>query len=222
MGKRGATGQGYPTFGKIPRLNRPVTITEKIDGTHGLIYVNSEGHPDVGHYPGCNLADHLGGAGYLAAGSRNRWLTEDTDNYGFAAFVRANAATLISDLGPGLHYGEWYGRGIQRGYGMGERAFALFNTRRWRSAWLDFTTPRLTCVPVLYEGTLMSDLDARVDSAIESLLAHGSRIAIGYPRPEGVVVYHHAAEVLFKVMIEGDGAPKSTAGLRQSDCVLVA
>lgn len=30
----------YPSFPKIPRLNRAVIVTEKIDGTNGLIEVS--------------------------------------------------------------------------------------------------------------------------------------------------------------------------------------
>jgi hypothetical protein len=35
----------YPAFGKIPRLHRPVVITEKIDGTNGLMSIQKIDSP---------------------------------------------------------------------------------------------------------------------------------------------------------------------------------
>ncbi|MGR6999960.1 hypothetical protein ACU686_20760 [Yinghuangia aomiensis] len=67
----------------------------------------------------------------IRAGSRSRWIHPGDDNYGFASWVRDNAEELAAGLGVGAHYGEWYGRRIQRGYGLTDRAFALFNAARW-------------------------------------------------------------------------------------------
>jgi hypothetical protein len=79
--------------------------------------------------------------------SRSRWITPDDDNFGFAAWVEANRDELLT-LGPGRHFGEWWGSGIQRGYGLpkGEKRFSLFNVSRWGES-------RPACchvVPVLY------------------------------------------------------------------------
>ena len=38
-------------------------------------------------------------------------------------------------LVPGRHFGEWWGSGIQRGYGLDEKTFSLFNAYRW--GWLN-------------------------------------------------------------------------------------
>ena len=48
----------FKGFSKIPRLNREIIITEKIDGTNGQIYV-----PEDPTEP-------------IFAASRNRWLTD--------------------------------------------------------------------------------------------------------------------------------------------------
>jgi hypothetical protein len=66
----------------------------------------------------------------LYAGSRSRWLTPEADNFGFAAWVKEHAVEFRA-LGPGRHFGEWWGRGINRGYGQLIRWFSLFNVSRW-------------------------------------------------------------------------------------------
>ena len=98
----------FKSFGKIPRLSRDIVITEKIDGTNGQIYIDGD---------------------TIMAGSRNRWITPQDDNHGFAAWVSANREQLMA-LGNGRHFGEWWGAGIQDGYGQTEKFFSLFNTRR--------------------------------------------------------------------------------------------
>lgn len=83
--------EGFP---KTSRYSRGCIITEKLDGTNAQVFVTDDGR--------------------LYAGSRNRWITPEDDNYGFAKWVRANAEELKL-LGPGRHFGEWWGNGIQRG-----------------------------------------------------------------------------------------------------------
>ena len=94
----------YPEFrgfNKIARLNRPIVITEKIDGTNGLIYIDEQNN--------------------IFAGSRKRWLWGSiqkeihNDNHGFVRWVMENQKGLLK-LGAGYHYGEWWGQGIQRRY----------------------------------------------------------------------------------------------------------
>ncbi|MCX4241494.1 RNA ligase family protein [Paraliomyxa miuraensis] len=65
---------------------------------------------------GTNAAIHALPGGF-AAQSRTRLLTPDDDNYGFAAWVHANAewsAGLHARLGRAVIFGEWCGRGIQK------------------------------------------------------------------------------------------------------------
>lgn len=196
----------FEKFPKIARLNRDVVITEKIDGTNGQV-----------------LIEDLGDGGYLVtAGSRNRWLEGDEDNHGFAAWVYDNADKLIDVLGPGRHFGEWWGSGIQRGYGLakGEKRFSLFNVKKWSvegenvggplSPYEDLTdVPGLRVVPVIWSG-LFDTLE--VASVLAELDEEGSYAEPGYDNPEGVIVYHTASNHLYKATIEGDDEPKSKKG----------
>lgn len=194
----------YPAFPKIPRYFRDITITEKLDGTNALI--------EITHLTS-NLTDNLlpeppppgavvWGSFMLRAGSRSRWLSpgSNTDNFGFAAWVAANAEELTK-LGPGHHYGEWWGRGIQRSYGLKERRFSLFNVSRW-----DDLLVRPTCchvVPTLYTGPLAEDA---IRNTLYNLKTSGSVAAPGFPNPEGLVIFHAAANIPFKVTLDGDSA----------------
>lgn len=124
-------------------------------------------------------------------------------------------------LGPGRHFGEWWGSGVQRGYGLtgGEKRFSLFNVGRWRESVphptlcacgncpvLDKQLPKcVSLVPVLYEGPFSSDV---VDRCIEDLRANGSKASLGFMKPEGIIVYHAAARSLFKVTVDKDEEPK--------------
>lgn len=172
-----AHDQVFEPWPKISRLKRTIIVTEKIDGTNAQVHVLEDGT--------------------VLAGSRSRYITPEHDNYGFAAWVKAHEEELRA-LGPGRHYGEWWGPGIQRGYGLREKRFSLFNTHRWR-------TERPGCcyvVPILYEGTDM----AGVDAALESLRELGSVASPGFMRPEGVVVFHSAGRHLYKVTLDKDEA----------------
>lgn len=179
----------FEPWPKIPRLNRDIVITEKIDGTNAAVIVTEDGQ--------------------VGAQSRTRLITPDADNFGFAKWVSDNSAELASTLGPGRHFGEWWGSGIQRGYGLakGERRFSLFNVNRYASA--DFSSlPGVALVPTLYVGPFTTDV---VAGTVAELAANGSVASRGFMRPEGVVVFHTAAQSVFKVMVEGDEIPKELA-----------
>lgn len=168
-------------FPKMARLSREVIITEKIDGTNAQIAISEDGR--------------------IMAGSRTRWITPSDDNYGFAAWVEANREELLA-LGPGRHFGEWWGKGIQRNYGLTERRFSLFNVSRWQDE-------RPTCcdvVPVIWRGQFDT---LYVEGAIATLKARGSFAAPGFMRPEGVIVFHVAANLGLKKTLEKDDMPKA-------------
>lgn len=173
----------FKAWPKIPRLRRGIVITEKIDGTNAIIHVAEDG--------------------VVSAGSRTRWVTPEKDNFGFASWVAAHAEEL-RELGPGYHYGEWWGPGIQRGYGIDAKRFSLFNTSRWQ----DGRATRPACcsvVPVLFQGI---DHGGAVEGCLARLRTEGSVAAPGFMKPEGVVVFHSAASQLFKVLLENDELPK--------------
>jgi hypothetical protein len=175
----------FKAWPKIPRRNKPVIVTEKIDGSNGIIHISEEG--------------------VVTAGSRNRWLVDGAENYGFAVWVRQHEEELRA-LGTGYHYGEWFGAGIQRGYDLSERRFALFNTSRWNNN----HPPPACCsvVPVLGIGF---ESDGVIKRLLDELIVGGSRAVPGFMKPEGIVVFHTAAGTFQKVLIENDDKPKGEA-----------
>lgn len=173
----------FAGFNKISRLNREVWVTEKLDGTNAQIVVSDDGTT-------------------LWAGSRNKWITPEDDNAGFAKWVEANKEELLK-LGPGQHFGEWWGAGIGRKYGLKEKRFSLFNTSRWGNP---DTRPKCCgVVPVLWTGKLL-EMDLR--AILHKLSTEGSVAAPGFMNPEGVVLYHVAADALFKFTLDGNDESK--------------
>lgn len=209
----------FQAWPKIARLNRDIVITEKIDGTNGAIII--EEYPFGTHVDEIPANTCFAGFGpddeggtpkheYLvAAQSRKRLITPKNDNHGFAAWVYAHAEELAKILGPGRHFGEWWGSGIQRGYGCepGERYFSLFNVKRWDDQYDGETWPAgLSIVPVMYWGAFSQ---AAVNLCLEELRENGSIARSPFFQPEGIVIYHTAANEMFKVTLENDEAPKS-------------
>lgn len=206
----------FEAWPKTPRLfKESMVITEKIDGTNSAVGV-VEYYNECPVPAGATVAHVLqegGGANYylVYAQSRNRVISPATpdnkaaDNYGFAGWVWANADDLARVLGPGLHYGEYWGHGIGRGYDQTERYFSLFNTSRWKH--LDIPEARaeikppeaLRVVPVLSIHTLDTPV---IQETLSTLGAAGSRAAPGYMTPEGICVYLPAAKATFKVTFD--------------------
>uniref|UniRef100_A0A6M3LUK9 Putative RNA ligase n=1 Tax=viral metagenome TaxID=1070528 RepID=A0A6M3LUK9_9ZZZZ len=186
-------------FPKIARLSRDVIITEKIDGTNAQIFIGEDG-------------DFL-------VGSKNRWITPENDNFGFARWAMEHREELLK-LGSGRHFGEWWGSGIQRGYGLpkGEKRFSLFNTVRWclhdqEPQRIETADPRIEkyqerlpeccgLVPVLYRGIFD---EINYGDLLAELSATGSHASPGFMKPEGIVAYHIAGNVGFKKTLGDDG-----------------
>jgi hypothetical protein len=200
----------FEAWGKTPRLFRDITITEKIDGTNGAIIIKAI---DPSSPAPLNTDTVLATVAYegvfydVGAQSRKRLITPKSDNAGFAAWVKEHAELLVQVLGPGRHFGEWWGHKIQRGYGLekGDRRFSLFNTAKWGH----FTDPEqapnipgLGVVPILHQGPFDA---VEVDWCMYQLEKRGSHAAPGYMNPEGIIVYHSAANQVFKVTLDGDG-----------------
>lgn len=186
----------FQPFPKMARLSRICIITEKIDGTNAQILIGEDGS--------------------IRAGSRTRWITPQDDNYGFAAWVEKHAEELKT-LGPGRHFGEWWGAGIQRGYGLKEKRFSLFNVSRWalygtEPKQITTADPRIVkmqdvlppccgLVPMLFEGMFSTE---QALQSLESLKVNGSAAAPGFMRPEGIVIFHVAGNVGFKKTLDKD------------------
>lgn len=189
---------------KMARLSREVVITEKLDGTNASVAIHN--NAEVGDVAPAVCSVLIEGTQHwVFAGSRTRWVTPGAnDNYGWATWVKENADELAK-LGPGHHFGEWWGKGIQRGYGLTEKRFSLFNTMRWDSPeQLERLVPvGIHVVPVLYRGPMKE-----TQPYIDDLKAGGSWASMGYMDPEGIVVYHMATRTMFKQTIDKDDEPK--------------
>lgn len=187
----------FESFKKIPILSRDMVITEKIDGTNAQIFIAKEDSSILDSEN--NILARKDGYAILA-GSRNKWLStsKGDDNLGFAKWVSDNADELFV-LGDGRHYGEWWGQGIQRGYGIKEKRFSLFNTKRWADK-----ESRPSCcyvVPILYQGLFDTE---EINKHLILLKQNGSVASPGLSRPEGIVIYHATAGIYFKKTIEKD------------------
>ena len=186
------TDNKFVEFPKISRFSREILVTEKIDGTNACIFIGEDSE--------------------FLTGSRKRWITPENDNHGFSRWAHEHKEELMT-LGHGRHFGEFWGNGIGRGYGLtkGEKRFSLFNVVRWcefgfkpqqipcgdprRAKMQDVLPPCVGLVPVLWRG-LFDDLDAM--AILADLNLRGSRANRGYHRPEGIVIYHVAGNVGFK------------------------
>jgi hypothetical protein len=189
----------YPTFQPFPaisRLSRDMVITEKLDGTNAQLFITDDG--------------------LLFPGSRNRWITPEADNFGFARWAMQHAEELVRTLGPGQHFGEWWGQGIQRTYGLTEKRFSLFNTGRWKSPQNEGRGPDSMCyqaplvhvVPVLRQYTFDT---GEIDRVLGNLAIYGSAASPGFMRPEGIVVYHTKSNTLFKKTLDKNDGHKGGA-----------
>jgi hypothetical protein len=186
----------FTGWGKIQRFGN-MTITEKIDGTNAAVVCTEEG--------------------YVYAQSRKRYVERGNDNFGFGGWVSDHKEQLFEELGPGVHFGEWWGYGIQRGYGIEEHRFSMFNTARWTSVYNDIVTKeqytpwdaidslvgedgytfealhRCTecdicyVVPVLQQYALDTSLIRITHARLKRM---GSVAAPEFMAPEGIVVYH--------------------------------
>lgn len=193
----------FQEFPKMARLSRDVIVTEKIDGTNAQILITESGD--------------------LFVGSRTRWITPQDDNFGFAKWVHENKETVMQ-LGQGRHFGEWWGNGIQRGYGLqkGEKRFSLFNVGRWalygtipkqiltadpRIVKIQDVLPEgIGLVPELYRGKFDTGI---IDDILGDLELNGSKASPKFMNPEGIVVFHTAGNVGFKKTIKNDEIPKT-------------
>jgi hypothetical protein len=235
-----------PAFVGFPKIGRwsknKIVITEKIDGTNGLISISRA--YVVGDDDGADPASLVEQAieaqlrdptvlyavrgeynmsvFTVRAGSRERWITPAADNYGFARWVKENAAELVG-LGEGNHFGEWWGSGIQRKYGLSgsDKRFSLFNVGRWAesphgvydksnpdSAKAPIAVPGLGVVPTIYYGD-MRDASGRcmIEESLRRLQFGGSLAVPGFKGagkagPEGVMVYFEALKSYTKVPFE--------------------
>lgn len=173
----------FKEFPKIFRLNRECIITEKIDGTNACVVIGEDGE--------------------IAAQTRNRILgPQKSDSFGFTLWVYRNADRLRSLLGPGHHFGEWWGKGIQRGYNKEVKKLSLFNVERWKGL---PDSDDLGTVPVLHRGLFDTPI---INGCVSQLRKLGSVAYPGFMKPEGIVIFHTQANMSFKITLEKDDEHK--------------
>lgn len=194
----------YPKFHKINRLyNEAFSITEKIDGTNGLIYI--EEASESWRYDDADALDIVDGY-RLFAGSRSRWIYPDNDNHGFSAWALKNPDSLVV-LGKGHHFGEWAGPGINGNpHNLNEKTFFLFNWRKWKyndnTFLLPFELPHnVTIVPVLEEAIRYNELEWAVAYWIDELEVESQANPGG--RAEGIVVESNLNGQMWKYFCGG-------------------
>jgi hypothetical protein len=192
----------FEKFPSLTRFSQDWTITEKIDGSNTQIFISIDPIADATPLYSCD-----GEFGtYVYAGSRSRFLepTKQGDHMGFARWVQDNVEKLVETLGHGRHYGEWWGRGIQRGYDLNERRFSLFNVSRWNEEDVCHI-PGLHVVPVIgAQGDYLGEPGKTFDEAMRVLKTLGSQAASGYMNPEGIVMFHGRSGTLFKKTFDYD------------------
>ncbi|OAM52908.1 hypothetical protein A7981_05580 [Methylovorus sp. MM2] len=165
----------FKAWPKTPRLsNERYWVTEKIDGTNACIVIQD---------------------GEFACQSRNKFITPEDDNYGFARWAYAHKDELLK-LGEGYHYGEWWGNGIQRGYDKAGKHFSLFDVVRWNPD----NPNRPDCVSVVPLLGNFSPVD--LDEVLQDLSTNGSKAAPGFMRVEGVVVFSQLTRQRYKVILD--------------------
>jgi hypothetical protein len=177
----------FKPFSDIKRIGKlEVNVTQKIHGTNAQVYITDDGQ--------------------VYAGSRTRWLSIENDNYGFAKFVEENKEALLACLGPGHHFGEWAGPGINSGEGLPRKTLVLFDFWKYPA---ERPLPADVCVvPLLYRGSLDS---VKINAAIEDLKLKGSVLVPGFMRPEGAVIsvggarYKHVFEPEETAWKKGEG-----------------
>jgi hypothetical protein len=188
----------FKGFPKLARLFRTMTITEKIDGTNAAVVIQAStlaGSEATSR----TFYDSDTGLGIWCQ-SRKRVIKPGDDNYGFAAWVQEHGNELLT-LGEGYHYGEWWGGGIQRNYGLDkdDKRFSLFNTS------LEDVPDCVGQVPILHTGAFDQ---IAVEVSLMELYSHGSAAVPGFMNAEGVVVYHHHSRRSFKVTLDDEDKHK--------------
>ncbi len=174
----------FKAYQKTLRLESiDVILSEKIDGTNAVINIDTDGN--------------------VLAGSRTRWLVDDGsnkwDNYGFGKWVAKNGAEL-GKLPPGTHYGEWYGKGINRNYGMTDRKLMLFNAPRYIGLQQSGLLPSCVELETVIHTCGPLDLYDHIEFFKQEAEDRGSWHVPGFMKVEGLIVRIPKVDKVFKVV----------------------
>jgi len=198
----------YPSYPKIERFkNIYCVISEKVDGTNGLISIYEDTEAD-------NKTTIE-----VRFGSRNKWIDVHNDNAGFCNFftphiekikmipkvLQDNAENELDDRNeasrfPIRIYGEWYGQSIQRNYGLKEKLFMPFSTIL-AEAMISVGIPNIKVPEVIYKGKFST---LELSHAMGLLSTDGSLVVPGWFNPEGVVIYFPKYNFCLKDTFEGE------------------
>lgn len=181
--------KGYP---KTPRLEQEtVTISEKVDGTNGVLYIHK---PHL-----CDVTNGIELSPYVLAGSRSKWLQDEGkkswDNHGFGAWVAEHASEL-HNLPAGFHYGEWYGKGINHGYGMTDRKFMLFNRKRYER--LEDLPKCVELETIIEDEVPVYELLSVIDRIKNEVSVKGSYHVPGQAMVEGLIMRFRLSAKVYK------------------------
>lgn len=215
----------FEKYGDTQRLNRTTWVTEKINGTNaGIIIRPWDGtpSPDDGSQTSYVVYTTDHGPVEIAFQSRNRIITPQSDNAGFARWGLTNIYTLADSLGLGRHFGEWWGPGIQGNpYKTAGKKFSLFNAQHWNENFADveeeLSPIGVDVVPVLGVGTDFVQTVAKAEALLRehgTFLTEWHRAGVPWIPAEGYVVFHSATRTRFKVLLENDEISKTEAGLK--------
>lgn len=194
------TDLDFISWTSTPRFHKYLTITEKIDGTNTCIRILD---------------------GVVTAQSRKRLITPGDDNYGFAKWVYENAGALTDVLGYGVHFGEWFGEGIQKNpLGVEGKRFAHFSPWKFQGEARERVenSGLVEFVPVLHEG--QADW-ATIPGIMDDLLWNGTKVkgarmvsqGFGHDDdnmapPEGIIVWHKESQQKYKILCQNDSIHK--------------
>jgi len=196
----------FQEWGKTHRLFREIVVTEKIDGTNACVIFEKVDGPSEYMPSTSYVIDPEAGDLYeVGAQSRNRLITPEKDNYGFASWVYGNAEELFAALGPGRHYGEWWGAGIQRRYDQPGKRFSLFNTHRHADLPEEIGGILVDSVIVLYQGMFSEE---KIVNWARILRQYGSMAAPGFMNPEGICIYHSQTRQVMKFTFDNNDKSK--------------
>lgn len=179
------TGLDFKSFAKMNRFHdETMYITEKIDGTNAQIFIHNSAEIVDEH-------SVIPPRKYMKIGSRNRYISVDDDNFNFAQWCHDHHDELIQ-LPHGRHYGEWWGQGIQRGYGLTEKRFSMFNQSLHE---IKNIIPCIDFAPVLYQGEFNLE---KITEVMADLQKNGSKASPGFMDVEGVVIFLRKSSIFFK------------------------
>lgn len=194
----------FEKWRSIPRLSKErMTLTEKIDGSNACIIFKR--WPDDSENVMDTFVGEDGELWNMWTQSRTRFISPENDNFGFAQWAWQNRVKLLSILGEGKHYGEWWGHKIQNGYGLAERRFSLFNAQRWHETITvkpgSTEVYELCTVPILYAGEFDGDM---INRHTDLLRITGSKAVEHTWKAEGLIVDLREANARYKVLLEGN------------------